>query len=166
MARLPNIDQSHRSARTRSCNLQHISMLRVYASTCARNAHNAPSRFLWLYFKKKIKLKILYPQAPAFSQLANVIVANNENRCAYTTLIPDVENSVITLWAFFPQPYSTNGAGALAVMGVLSPGLIFSGWDSVGAKLIETTEAEGCEFGGAWEGKGKGDCRGCCCLDE
>lgn len=47
--------------------------------------------------KKKIKLKILYPQAPAFSQLANVIVANNENRCAYTTLIPDVENSVITL---------------------------------------------------------------------
>lgn len=32
-------------------------------------------------------------------------------------------------------------------MGVLSPGLIFSGEDSVRAKLIETTEAGGCEFG-------------------
>lgn len=40
-------------------------------------------------------------------------------------------------------------------MGVLSPGLIFSGWDSVRAKLIETTEDGGCEFWGAWEGKGK-----------
>lgn len=32
-------------------------------------------------------------------------------------------------------------------MGVLSPGLIFSGGDSVRAKLIEATEAGGCEFG-------------------
>lgn len=35
----------------------------------------------------------------------------------------------------------------LAVMGVLSPGLIFSGWNSVRAKLIDTTESRGCEFG-------------------
>lgn len=41
--------------------------------------------------------------------------------------------------AFFPQSYSLNGARDLAVMGDLSPGLIFSGPGSGRDKLIETT---------------------------
>lgn len=61
----------------------------------------------------------------------------------YTTLIPDVENSVITC-EYYSIPSSINGAGDLAVMGVLSPGFIL---DSVRAKLIETTEDVGSEFG-------------------
>ena len=44
------------------------------------------------------------------------------------------------------QLCSLNGAGDLAVMAVQSPGLIFSGWDSVRAKWIDTTDGGG-EFG-------------------
>lgn len=50
---------------------------------------------------------------------------------------------------------SINGARDLAVMGVLSPGLKFSGWDRVGTKIIEATKVGGQVTWGAWEGRVK-----------
>lgn len=92
-------------------------------------------------------------QSPIINTHGGVCVYKSHSRCSFIILR--------VFRAVLPQPHSLNAAGDLAVMDVLSPGLIFSGRDSAGAKLIETTEAEGCGFGGAPEGKDKGERSGC-----